>query len=190
MQTAVWGPSCWKTLAFCALNYPEIHPTPAQKSTTTSFLRSLMNILPCRWCRESSLKYIEEFPPEPFLNDRAGFCYFLYHFHQKVNAKLGKNDCSFIDFISQYEKYRAKCGSGLGCNIPKRGKCPQEIREWCDNALAKYANYQQIIDDWKYSERMKKSFKIIGAIVICLLSLWFMMPRLRQIFKIIQTRKR
>ncbi len=184
MQTAYWGTKggAWGLISSIALNYPELDPSIKQKKHAVSFLYSLMRVLPCGFCRDSSLEYIKDLPPEPFLNDRAGFCIWVYLFHHRVNEKLSKRSCSFNTFIGKHEKFRAKCSKGLGCTIPAV-KCPQEIDDWCDYALNKYSNYQQLIDDWKQQQKFTKFSYIVLSIVLLIFIIWSVLPRLRQIFK-------
>lgn len=119
------GVSCHAT----ALNYPETNPTAKQRADATN---SLMNVLPCGACGSSSLEVIEQRPPEPFLDDRAGYCFFIYIFKSLVIAKLDKPNCTFEHvIISTYDRYRARRAKqqSLGCTEPAKGQCPQEIAE-------------------------------------------------------------
>ncbi len=172
-------------MSCCALNYPERDPTSKQKQDTTNYLYSLMNILCCSYCRDSSLEYIDSLPPEPFLDDRAGFCVFVYLFKSLVNRKLKKPDCTFIEFITAHEQYRAKCSSkqGLGCTVPAEGKCPEEIAVWCEKALQKYSNYQERIDDWRRQQSLQKLARWSAYVIGCIILLWLILPRIRQILK-------
>lgn len=184
MNVSAWGSGkggAWTFLACVALNYPETNPTTEQRENVQVYLYNLMNVLPCRYCRDSSLEYIEQLPPEPFLNDRAGFCVFIYLFKSLVNKKLGKTNCKFVEFISAHEKYRAKCNAanGLGCTVPAAGKCPEEIADWCEKALEKYSNYQERIDDWKRQQTLKKVAKWLLYVFVIVVSIWLISPRVR-----------
>ena len=52
MLTTVWGPSMWHFLHTMSFNYP-VKPTCDDKQNYSNFIRSLKNILPCRYCREN-----------------------------------------------------------------------------------------------------------------------------------------
>lgn len=186
MDTKIWGPFQWTFVSLCALNYPEQNPTANQKEIAKTYLRSLMEILPCRFCRDSSLEYIKDLPPEPFLNDRAGFCYWVYRFHMKVNEKLGKSNITFKQFIAKYEKYRANCAKkdGLGCTEPLPEKCLEEVSHWCDNAIAKYASSErQRVSNFRREQLIFAAIKYGSLSMLVLLLLWMMWPRLKSLAK-------
>lgn len=189
MQTTAWGPDgalgAWGFMACCALNYPENNPTDKQRLDAKTYLYSLMNILPCVHCRRSSLQFIKQLPPEPFLDDRAGFCVFLYLFKSLVNKKLEKPNCTFESFIEKYEKYRAKCArkQALGCTEPAKHKCPQEIEEWCADAWKRYSNYQERINEWYRRQALKQILAILAYVIIALFVGWLSYPRLRKFIK-------
>ena len=50
MLTSVWGPSMWHYLHTMSFNYP-VHPTSQEKKHYYSFMKSLVNVLPCKYCR-------------------------------------------------------------------------------------------------------------------------------------------
>lgn len=186
MQVSKFGPAQWTFMSLCALNYPERNPTAKQREDAKTYLRSLMDILPCRFCRDSSLEYIKDLPPEPFLHDRAGFCYWVYRFHMKVNSKLGKPNCTFKQFIAKYEKYRANCAKkdGLGCTEPVPEKCEEEVCQWCENALAKYASSErQRVLNFRREQLIITSVKYASIVILILVLLWMMWPRMRSLAK-------
>lgn len=186
MDVQFWGPNQWGFLSVCALNYPESNPSAKQQAIAKLYLRSLMEILPCKWCRLSSLEYIKDLPPEPFLHDRAGFCYWVYRFHMKVNDKLGKNNCSFRQFIAKYEKYRAKCAKkdGLGCTEPLPEKCEEEVSAWCDNAWTKYSSSErQRVTNFHREQLIVAAVKYGLIIVLVMLIVWLAWPRFKNLAK-------
>ena len=50
MLTSVWGPSMWHYLHTMSFNYP-VHPTQDDKKHYRNFMKSLVNVLPCKYCR-------------------------------------------------------------------------------------------------------------------------------------------
>ena len=127
MQVAVWGPVGWKFLHSVAHGYPEIpeefdeeHNLP--KGTTaanyTSFFNSLGNVLPCKYCRDSYMKFIKESPIRT--ESRYSITKWLWEIHNKVNNKLGANSSDFNSVCAEYESYRASCSkkSAMGCTVP------------------------------------------------------------------------
>lgn len=96
MDTRFWGPSGWQLLHYISFhsNHPE------------QFLLGIKDILPCRFCRESTTEYqhtIQLKNPERW----------VYELHNKVNNKLRlqhKDDTSVIDPGSDpsFEEVKAK----------------------------------------------------------------------------------
>lgn len=73
MDTRAWGPSGWQMLHLIA-HY--------EGDKAKYFFPNLKDILPCKFCRESTAKFLEEMPPKSPA-DR-----WLYDFHNRVNKKL------------------------------------------------------------------------------------------------------
>lgn len=140
MMTKVWGPPGWLFLHCITFGYPyAINPNNPdhqhKKRDYAIFFKSLGNVFPCKYCRESYLKFIKELPIEPFLNSRKDLTDWLYQIHNKVNHKLGVPHCdipSLNDITDIYEQYRAKCkkttnqerdkNASKGCVTPANGK--------------------------------------------------------------------
>ena len=84
MDTRFWGPSGWQLLHLIA--FKSEHPE--------RFLLGIKDILPCRFCRESTAQYTKELP----LRGDPGR--WLYDLHNKINRKLrtqSQNDKKVID---------------------------------------------------------------------------------------------
>lgn len=171
MQVAKWS-GTWDLLGCIALSYPDA-PTRRQKGQVRDFLYALMDVLPCYLCAASSHIFIRQLPPEPFLNDRAGICVWLYLFKAKVNAKLGKQNCSFSEFIKKYESCRARC-TDIGCteSLP----CPSDdlIDAWATNALAKYTDIDGIVSTFYRNKRIDMILYtcVLTALLWAILQSW------------------
>jgi hypothetical protein len=84
MDTRYWGPSGWQLFHLIAFRSP--HPD--------ELLLMIKDVLPCRFCRESTRQYTHDLP----LKGDSGK--WLYDLHNKVNHKLrvqAKEDPSVID---------------------------------------------------------------------------------------------
>lgn len=84
MDTRFWGPSGWQLIHLIAFRSP--HPQ--------EFLLMVKDILPCRFCRESTAQYTKELP---MMKDTGRWAYEL---HNKVNNKLRtqhKEDAAVLD---------------------------------------------------------------------------------------------
>jgi len=84
MDTRFWGPSAWQL--FHLISFRSVNPQV--------LLGMIKDILPCKFCRESTAEFMKELPLE---GDPAKW---LYELHNKVNHKLRtqcKNDPNVID---------------------------------------------------------------------------------------------
>ena len=72
VDTRYWGPSGWQLIQYIAFNSP--HPQ--------QFLLGIKDILPCKFCRESTTRFTHELP---MMKDTGKWSYEL---HKKVNNKL------------------------------------------------------------------------------------------------------
>ena len=128
--TAAWGPPGWMFLHCIAQNYPW-EPSKEQKRNYYNFFKTTGFVLPCRYCRESYQKFIEE--PETKLSmntmkNRFTLAKWLYLVHNKVNKKLDVKEIPpFKEIWSRYESYRSKCTKTpekvvkKGCTDPLKG---------------------------------------------------------------------
>lgn len=121
--TKIWGPVVWEALHCIAFGYP-IEPTDEQKKSYKDFFTNLMNVLPCKFCRDSYKDFIttEENTvlKDCDMDNRESLTRWLYKIHNRVNLKLGINyKISYEDIVNKYESYRAKCiPNENGCNMP------------------------------------------------------------------------
>jgi len=141
MQTRVWGPAGWIFLHSIAQNYPW-NPTDEQKLNYYTFFKTTGNVLPCRYCRESYQKFIEEPGTKLSMNtmkSRKTLFIWLFRIHNKVNKKLEiKGTPTPKEVWNKYESFRSKCHKSpekieklkKGCTDPMRGyrkKCVIDI---------------------------------------------------------------
>lgn len=137
MMTKVWGPAGWLFLHSVSFGYPlKIDNSNASKKIEYKvFFESVGDILPCKYCRESYNKYIQEIPIDDHLNSRDALVKWLYLIHNKVNNKLNVPECdipTLEEVKEKYEKYRAKCKQSFsetevkGCVVPQDG-----VKKFC-----------------------------------------------------------
>ena len=140
MMTKVWGPPGWMFLHTVTYGYPyEIdhnnHDHIIRKEYMKTFFKSVGNVLPCKYCRESYNNFIKQLPIDNHLNSRKDLVKWLYDIHNKVNDKLGVPKCNIptiSELNKQYEQYRAQCKKttpterienlNKGCVVPMDGK--------------------------------------------------------------------
>ena len=131
-QTFVWGPAGWIFLHSIAQNYPW-KPTEEQMGSYYTFFKSVGNVLPCRYCRESYQKFIDQKGTcltMDTMKSRKTLFLWLYNIHNSINKKLGvKNHPTKQEVWEKYESFRAKCHKSpekyekpkKGCHDPMRG---------------------------------------------------------------------
>jgi hypothetical protein len=102
MDTRYWGPSGWDLF----------HRISIHSTNPDEVLKNLAEILPCKFCRNSTRRFIKELP-----YNSANPAEWLYEIHNKVNHKLQtqhSKDSKVIDpgpnpsFQKVYKKYARK----------------------------------------------------------------------------------
>ena len=123
MLTSVWGPPLWHALHTISFNYP-VRPDRATRKKYYRFMRSLGDVLPCRYCRDNYGNNTRalDFGPHHFRN-RETFSRYVYNLHQHINHMLGKkkNNLSYEKVRKRYENFRSRCltdPSHAACQAP------------------------------------------------------------------------
>lgn len=148
MLTSVWGPALWHFLHTLSFNYP-VNPNSEDKKHYLNFMKQLVYILPCKYCRINLKKNYKKMPLT--INDmknRYTFSLYIYNLHEQINYQLGKSsNLSYEDVRNRYEHFRARCSNNKkdktiikhtkktrkkekGCTDPlygKRSKCVLSI---------------------------------------------------------------
>lgn len=108
--TTVWGPALWHSLHTISFNYP-VKPSDEDKKHYRSFMLNLVNILPCKYCRENLKRNYKVFPLKMgCMKDRNSFSRYVYRLHERINKNLGKDSgLSYCDVRERYEHFRARC---------------------------------------------------------------------------------
>ena len=138
MLTTVWGPSLWHVLHTMSFNYPA-EPTAEQRKHYKSFMKSLVHVLPCKYCRENLKKNYKELPlTDAHMKSRNAFSRYVYDLHEHVNKMLKKkSDLTYEDVRRRYENFRARCTlndpkaptEGKGCTEPLYGEKAKGVVE-------------------------------------------------------------
>ena len=112
MLTYVWGPSLWHFLHTMSFNYP-VKPNSEDKKNYMKFMKSLKNILPCKYCRINLKKNLKDtnFSIKK-MKDRETFSKYIYDLHNHINNMLEKkSSISFKEVRNRYENFRSRCSS-------------------------------------------------------------------------------
>ena len=110
MLVSVWGPAQWHFLHTMSFNYP-VKPTNKDKKHYIDYMLNLVNILPCKHCRENLKKNYKVFPlTMDCMKDRNSFSRYVYRLHERINKNLGKDSgLTYCDVRERYEHFRARC---------------------------------------------------------------------------------
>ena len=110
MLVSVWGPAQWHFLHTMSFNYP-VKPTIQDKKHYRDYMLNLVNVLPCKHCRENLKKNYNVFPlTMECMKDRNSFSRYVYRLHERINKNLGKESgLSYCDVRERYEHFRARC---------------------------------------------------------------------------------
>lgn len=160
MMTSIWGPSLWHFLHTISFNYP-CKPTKKDKEHYYTFILSLENILPCKYCRENLPKNFKKtkFSKKIFKN-RDIFSKWMYRLHEEINTMLGKTSgLTYNEVKYTYEQFRSRC-------IDKPdSKCKTTIIEnGCTTPF--YGVKTKCVLEIVPTKSKKKSFKISPSCVL------------------------
>ena len=133
--TSVWGPALWHSLHTISFNYPT-KPSNKDKNHYRRFMLSLVNILPCKYCRENLKKNYKIFPlTMGCMKDRNSFSRYVYRLHERINKNLGKDSgLSYCDIRERYEHFRARCSEDK-TTIFKFNKTRKKKEKGCTEPL-------------------------------------------------------
>ena len=90
-----------------------MNPTLLQKRKYMGFLKSLIYVLPCKYCRINLKKNFKCLPLKmSVMKNRITFSKYVYKLHEHINKMLGKKSgLSYCDVRERYEHFRARCTS-------------------------------------------------------------------------------
>ena len=111
MMTASWGPAVWHSLHMISFNYPT-NPTARDKRVYSSFIKSLQNVLPCKYCRTNLKKNFKQLPlTNAVMKNRETFSRYIYKLHELINTMLNKppSNITYEYVRHKYEQFRSRC---------------------------------------------------------------------------------
>lgn len=121
--TKIWGPCAWEFFHSVTFGYP-LEPTKEQKQQYKNFFISTGFVLPCKYCRDSYIEFINSDPDATLkdndLENRETLTKWAFRLHERVNKKIGLTyNLTYDDICEKFESYRAKCmPNEKGCNMP------------------------------------------------------------------------
>lgn len=112
MSKKEWGPIGWEFLHQVAIGYPN-DPSNEERQWALVFLNSVSHILPCVECQHHFQQLLREFPPD--VRNSCTFQTWLFHAHNKVNQRLGKE-------IFTQDQYHRKYGRAIALHKERKKK--------------------------------------------------------------------
>ena len=108
LDPKVWGPKFWFFLHTISLTYPN-YPNTITKKKYYEFIQNLPLFLPIEEIATNFSKLLDQFPIQPYLDNKESFIKWVWFIHNKINEKLEKPMISLNDFyIKYYENYKTK----------------------------------------------------------------------------------
>lgn len=185
MNSNEWGPRTWFLIHTVAFNYPE-EPTKDDKQKFKNFIYALSDVLPCKYCKPSFKRYLEEIPLEPYLKDRKGVSYWSYLIHDRVNKKLGKKSPPYAEIVKVFEPLRATCNevkeeedyetdTNKTCGTQARDYIPNsEVKQVNKETKVEYDDITKNMGKIKHNMTEKQHLKSLGIILFFLGALYVM----------------
>ena len=106
---AIWGPHFWFFLHSVARAYPA-SPSETMRKKYYTFYQDLPIFLPVQSIGNSFAKLMDKYPVSPYLSCRVELIKWTNYIHNKVNARLLKEQVPFEDSTRLYWSAYAKPG--------------------------------------------------------------------------------
>jgi hypothetical protein len=88
------------------LSYP-IHPNAVTKKKYYDFVQNIPLFIPVESIAGEFSKLLDQYPVQPYLDNKESFIRWMWFIHNKINKKLEKPQISLNDFyIKYYDEYK------------------------------------------------------------------------------------
>ena len=106
LDPQIWGPHYWFFLHTIAMSYP-IHPNAVTKKKYYDFVQNIPLFIPVESMAGEFSKLLDQYPVQPYLDNKESFIRWMWFIHNKINTKLEKPQISLNDFyVKYYEEYK------------------------------------------------------------------------------------
>tara|TARA_B100000575_G_C23090464_1_gene628655 strand:- start:228 stop:671 length:444 start_codon:yes stop_codon:yes gene_type:complete len=102
MNPNIWGPQLWFSLHIITLNYPN-NPNNKDKTNFKNFFETLINVIPCNYCKHNFRIHMNKLPIDNALNNNNSLVKWLFDIHNLTNKHLNKKIFTYQEFISKYK---------------------------------------------------------------------------------------
>ena len=107
LDPKIWGPKYWFFFHTIALSYPK-YPNTITKKKYYEFVQNIPLFIPVQEISNQFNKLLNEFPVQPYLDNKESFIKWFWFIHNKINEKLEKPKISLSMFYSKYyEEYKS-----------------------------------------------------------------------------------
>lgn len=106
LDPKIWGPHYWFFLHTIAMSYP-LHPNAVTKKKYYDFVQNIPLFIPVESMAGEFSKLLDQYPVQPYLDNKESFIRWMWFIHNKINKKLEKPEISLNDFyVKYYEEYK------------------------------------------------------------------------------------
>lgn len=106
LDPKIWGPHYWFFLHTISMSYP-LHPNAITKKKYYEFVQNIPLFIPVESMASDFSKLLEQYPVQPYLDNKESFIRWMWFIHNKINKKLEKPQISLNDFyVKYYEEYK------------------------------------------------------------------------------------
>ena len=107
LDPKIWGPHYWFFLHTLAMCYPK-YPNAVTKKKYYDFVQNIPMFIPTEDISNYFSKLLDEYPVQPYLDNKESFIRWIWFIHNKINKKLEKPEITLDEFyIKYYEEYKS-----------------------------------------------------------------------------------
>jgi hypothetical protein len=107
LDPKIWGPHYWFFLHTLAMCYPK-YPNAVTKKKYYDFVQNIPMFIPTEEISNYFSKLLDEYPVQPYLDNKESFIRWIWFIHNKINKKLEKPEITLDEFyIKYYEEYKS-----------------------------------------------------------------------------------
>jgi hypothetical protein len=107
LNPQIWGPKFWFFFHTIAFTYPN-YPNAVTKKKYYDFVQNIPMFLPIDEIATSFSKLLNDFPIQPYLDNKESFIKWFWFIHNKINEKLEKPKITLNEFYLKYhDEYKS-----------------------------------------------------------------------------------
>lgn len=108
LDPEIWGPNYWFFIHCTAMSYPNF-PNSVTKKKFYEFFQNLPLFIPVEDMAAKFTRILDEFPVQPYLDNRESLIKWTWFIHNKINKELEKPQITLDEFYKTfYEKFKSK----------------------------------------------------------------------------------